>query len=130
MSEPQNTLLADIASAIGLADDFSNSPRNSILYEIAVAYGGVITTETQNDLLRAIDEAINGSSATKPRNKYLKAIAEGLGAVGLTDGLSRNTLLESWLANAVPVVNTWILFSGTWNDLGKWDDSATWNDGV
>lgn len=23
----------------------------------------------------------------------------------------------------------WLMFTGFWNDAGKWDDNATWNDG-
>jgi len=126
----RNKLLIDLASAIGIADDLTGKSRNEILESIASAYGGVFVNTSRNELLRATDAAVNGSSGKKSRNKYIRAIAEGLGATGLNDDLSRNALLSHWLSNAVPVVTTWILLAGTWNDLGKWDDSATWNDGV
>lgn len=29
-----------------------------------------------------------------------------------------------------PVVGTWLLLTGVWNDAGVWDDASTWNDGA
>lgn len=31
---------------------------------------------------------------------------------------------------AVPVGHLWILFTGSWRDVGEWIDTSTWNDGV